>query len=63
NHACLPNASFVYSAGGRQVVRALRDIAEGDEVTLAYIDGLKPRSERRKTLEAVYFFTCHCERC
>ncbi|KAJ2802536.1 hypothetical protein H4R21_002383 [Coemansia helicoidea] len=64
NHSCLPNAAFAYSpASGRQVVRALADIAEGDEVTLSYADGLLPRAERRKLLDAVYFFHCSCAKC
>ncbi|KAJ2618192.1 hypothetical protein EV177_000149 [Coemansia sp. RSA 1804] len=62
NHSCYPNASFVYS-NGLQVVRALREIREGEEVTLAYVDGMHPRSVRRKTLADVYFFGCTCTRC
>ncbi|KAJ2693942.1 hypothetical protein H4R19_005961, partial [Coemansia spiralis] len=64
NHSCLPNAAFAYSpVSGRQVVQAFSDIAEGDEVTLSYADGLLPRSERRKLLESVYFFECSCAKC
>ncbi|KAJ2603515.1 hypothetical protein H4R99_002344 [Coemansia sp. RSA 1722] len=64
NHSCLPNASFVYSeVGGFQAVRALDDISEGEEITISYIDVLRPRSERQTTLEAVYFFSCQCSRC
>ncbi|KAJ1720402.1 hypothetical protein LPJ61_006165, partial [Coemansia biformis] len=64
NHSCLPNAGFAYSTtSGRQVVRALADIAEGDEVTLSYTDGLLPRTERQKLLSAVYFFECTCAKC
>ncbi|KAJ1817938.1 hypothetical protein LPJ75_001581, partial [Coemansia sp. RSA 2598] len=64
NHSCLPNASFVYSeVGGLQVVRALDDIEEGQEISISYVDGLRPRSERQATLQAVYFFDCKCPRC
>ncbi|KAJ1773910.1 hypothetical protein IW140_003148 [Coemansia sp. RSA 1813] len=64
NHSCFPNASFVYStADGCQVVHALGEIAEGDEVTLAYVDGMHPRTVRQKTLSDVYFFACACTRC
>ncbi|KAI8320980.1 hypothetical protein GQ54DRAFT_312214 [Martensiomyces pterosporus] len=63
NHSCFQNAAFVYTRGGQQVVLALDDIREGEEVTLSYADGLRPRSERRKALEAVYFFECQCQRC
>ncbi|KAJ2537458.1 hypothetical protein EV175_006718, partial [Coemansia sp. RSA 1933] len=64
NHSCLPNASFVYSASeGKQMVRALHELAEGEEITLAYVDGMHPRSVRRRTLAEVYFFDCTCTRC
>ncbi|KAJ2724849.1 hypothetical protein GGI07_001702 [Coemansia sp. Benny D115] len=64
NHSCLPNACFAYCGStGEQVIKALEDINEGDEVTLSYVDGLRPRSERQRTLEAVYFFKCQCSRC
>ncbi|KAJ2156973.1 hypothetical protein GGF46_004819 [Coemansia sp. RSA 552] len=62
NHSCLPNATFVYE-DGRQVVRALEDIPEGQEITLAYSDALRPRADRRTQLESVYFFDCKCAKC
>ncbi|KAJ2358922.1 hypothetical protein GGF43_000478, partial [Coemansia sp. RSA 2618] len=62
NHSCIPNAAFVY-ADGQQIVRALDDISEGEEIVLAYADGLQPRAERQKQLAAVYFFDCTCEKC
>ncbi|KAJ2500501.1 hypothetical protein GGH96_002649 [Coemansia sp. RSA 1972] len=62
NHSCLPNAAFVYM-GGMQVVRALDNIQVGDEITLAYMDGLQPRDVRQEQLSAVYFFDCKCNKC
>ncbi|KAJ2852903.1 hypothetical protein GGI22_005092 [Coemansia erecta] len=62
NHSCFPNASFVYK-DGRQAVHALGGIDVGEEVTLAYVDGMHPRSVRRKTLADVFFFACTCTRC
>ncbi|KAJ1646954.1 hypothetical protein LPJ64_001628 [Coemansia asiatica] len=64
NHSCLPNALFIYSeADGLQIVRALDDIEEGEEISISYIDGLRPRCERQTTLQEVYFFACKCARC
>ncbi|KAJ1948167.1 hypothetical protein EC988_005284, partial [Linderina pennispora] len=63
NHSCYPNAAFVYTKAGEQQVVALSDISEGQEIALAYVDGLKPRSERKKILGDVYFFDCECRRC
>lgn len=48
NHSCLPNASAV--AGHPGTLRALRDIAEGEEVTIMYTNG---------NLR----FRCRCEEC
>ncbi|KAJ2131251.1 hypothetical protein IW136_005350 [Coemansia sp. RSA 678] len=62
NHSCLPNAAFVHM-GGMQIVRALDDVQIGDEITLAYMDGLQPRDVRQKQLSAVYFFDCTCDKC
>lgn len=64
NHSCYPNATFEYEQStGKQVARALCDIEQGQEITLAYVDGLRPRSERQQTLSNVYFFDCKCSRC
>ncbi|KAJ1720316.1 hypothetical protein LPJ53_005047 [Coemansia erecta] len=69
NHSCRPTALAYYEPRARNategcyVVRALTDVQEGDEVTLAYVDALHPRALRSERLEAVYFFTCRCTRC
>ncbi|KAJ2908877.1 hypothetical protein GGI21_002443 [Coemansia aciculifera] len=63
NHSCLPNAAYAYTASGELLVTALTDIRSGDEISLAYVDGLLPRSQRQKELSAVYFFDCKCIRC
>ncbi|KAJ2746096.1 hypothetical protein GGI20_001648 [Coemansia sp. BCRC 34301] len=63
NHSCLPSAAYSYTSSGELLVTALADIASGDEVSLAYVDGLLPRAQRRKELAAVYFFDCQCARC
>ncbi|OWZ15375.1 hypothetical protein PHMEG_00010988 [Phytophthora megakarya] len=63
NHSCQPNCTW--SNGGDSVmeVRALRDIKEGEEITLSYIDIDMERSERRKELRDTKHFDCQCERC
>ncbi|KAJ3371772.1 hypothetical protein GGF31_002751 [Allomyces arbusculus] len=61
NHACDPNAICVFS--GRSVaVRCLRPIAEGDEVTINYVDVCQPEPDRQKDLKH-FHFTCECALC
>jgi len=55
NHSCRPSCtqSFV----GRDIVfRALRPLAAGEELTISYVDLLATRQERRRALQASYFF-------
>jgi SET domain-containing protein len=43
-------------------VEALRDVAEGEELCVSYIDETEPVAERAKAL-AAYGFVCACPRC
>jgi len=62
NHSCRPNATLYYHEG-RQIVRAMRDIARDEEVTITYTDVMNARSTRQKLLQEKYKFECQCERC
>jgi SET domain-containing protein len=62
NHSCDPNAEI--ECGGRTVqLVALREIQEGEEVFISYIDEDDPVDVRREQLKSRYFFDCNCERC
>ncbi|GME49816.1 hypothetical protein GTA08_BOTSDO01601 [Neofusicoccum parvum] len=64
NHACAPNAVFAWNeARGAIVVQAIRDVGVGEEVTIAYVDGVAGREERRGKLRAAYGFVCGCWAC
>ena len=63
NHDCTPSASCTVDAEGKVTVSALRDIAEGEEVTISYIDATADVDERRKVLATHYGFECRCARC
>ncbi|GMF19105.1 unnamed protein product [Phytophthora fragariaefolia] len=63
NHSCQPNCTWSNAGDGIMEVRALREIQEGEEITLSYIDIDKERAERRKELRETKHFDCHCERC
>jgi len=68
NHSCAPNAinyPLHLSGRGLMVVRAARDIAAGDEVTISYVgaDQLLPLRQRRRALKDAFAFECGCGRC
>lgn len=62
NHSCRPNAVIVHS-GKRAILRGVRDVDAGCELTIAYVDVVSPARERRAEIESNYFFRCECERC
>lgn len=44
-------------------LRSLGKIAEGEELTVAYVDFLNLSEERQRLLKTQYFFDCQCEHC
>jgi len=65
NHACRANG-YWYSVEATRFVRALRDIAAGEEFTISYLTGedlLRPTAHRRLRLWKTKYFLCDCERC
>ncbi|CAH0488381.1 unnamed protein product [Peronospora farinosa] len=63
NHSCQPNCTWSNAGDSIMEVRALRDINEGEEFTLSYIDIDVERDERREELRKTKHFECRCERC
>lgn len=65
NHACNPNIISNFPFGSTLVVRAVRNIAAGEEVLNCYGPHYQRMSfsERRQTLQEQYFFTCNCTAC
>ncbi|EME44938.1 hypothetical protein DOTSEDRAFT_70855 [Dothistroma septosporum NZE10] len=59
NHSCLPDASWSW-LGDMFVVRADRDIAGDEEVTVAYVPSSYPAEMRKSTLQAGNGFECRC---
>jgi len=45
------------------MIRALRDIASGEELTIAYVDVAHPLQQRQELLRSQYHFTCDCPYC
>ena len=63
NHSCRPNAKHTWnSILKKQTVYALRNIAEGEELTLAYVMQGDSR-ERQEILKDHFYFDCNCEVC
>ncbi|KAL1529564.1 hypothetical protein AB1Y20_000508 [Prymnesium parvum] len=66
NHSCAPNAHvrFDRSGGHEADVVATRDIEEGEEVTISYIDcNERARVRERREELADYGFVCDCRKC
>jgi predicted nicotinamide N-methyase len=66
NHACRPNCFAAWSTAlGRQTVHALRNIARGEELSVAYVGGAEagPRACRQRLLSDKYHFACTCAAC
>ena len=62
NHDCAPNCAAAIR-GGRVALTALRDLADGDELTISYVEPRLPYYERRRVLRDSYGFDCDCDRC
>jgi len=67
NHSCKPNCLLTYDFQvGRapiQVVRAMKEVQEGVELTHAYVNLALPSWQRRSVLRKNYGFDCACEQC
>ncbi|KAK1946796.1 Histone-lysine N-methyltransferase SMYD3 [Phytophthora citrophthora] len=62
NHDCDPNC--VVSFKGREMqVHVVKDVQEGQELTVSYIELLQSTTSRRSELKDSYFFDCECTRC
>ncbi|XP_073279306.1 protein SET DOMAIN GROUP 41 [Primulina huaijiensis] len=49
--------------GPRVIVRSIKAIERGEEVTIAYTDLLQPKEMRQEDLWLKYLFWCCCKRC
>jgi len=64
NHSCIPNCAHAFDqATQKGQIRALRDIAVGEEITITYCDLLMPASQRKAHLSYYYKFDCACDAC
>eukprot|EP00057_Strongylocentrotus_purpuratus_P015560 XP_011670034.1 PREDICTED: histone-lysine N-methyltransferase SMYD3 [Strongylocentrotus purpuratus] len=62
NHSCDYNCIVVFDERKLQL-RTVKDVQEGEECTIGYVDVIHPAKERRAELEEKYHFTCKCVKC
>ncbi|KAM7118129.1 histone-lysine N-methyltransferase SMYD3 isoform 1-T1 [Ciconia maguari] len=62
NHSCDPNCVIIFE-GYQLLLRSVREIQIGEELTISYIESLMPTSERQKQLMRQYCFECDCLLC
>eukprot|EP01147_Barroeca_monosierra_P002008 gene2008-5083_t len=63
NHSCSPNSAVVTLSQGRLAVVTLQPIRKHQELTVSYVDLLRPRAHRKEYLLESKNFSCHCLRC
>jgi hypothetical protein len=64
NHACNPNARYVWREDlGKEVLFAMRPISKGEEITVTYNGSYANRQERHRDLWNRWKFICSCVTC
>lgn len=64
NHSCLPNTEYTQSdEDGLFKFWAVKNIAEGEEITLSYVDEFEPYERRKQILEERWKIVCDCDAC
>lgn len=63
NHSCKPNATWMWREDLFQMtIHTIKEIKEGEEITICYIENCGPYPKRQQTLTS-FGFTCTCELC
>ncbi|KAI2780228.1 SET domain-containing protein [Daldinia loculata] len=64
NHDCRPTCAYYFDHRDfHHKVLAVRDVMEGEELTIAYYDPLQSHSTRQDKLQKEWGFRCSCQRC
>lgn len=67
NHECNPSAEISFPSNNHVlVVKALRNIKKGEEISISYLpccDRARSRHSRQKILRENYLFICNCSLC
>uniref|UniRef100_UPI00358EEA8A histone-lysine N-methyltransferase SMYD3-like n=1 Tax=Myxine glutinosa TaxID=7769 RepID=UPI00358EEA8A len=62
NHSCEPNCVTVFD-GIKLLLRTVKDVQQGEELLISYIDTLAGSCDRQSRLMHQYHFTCECRLC
>lgn len=62
NHSCYPNA-YKINIQGKVYIYALREITQGEEITISYVPHDYDRETRQNVLRTFFGFDCSCLRC
>ncbi|OJD18272.1 hypothetical protein AJ78_01711 [Emergomyces pasteurianus Ep9510] len=64
NHSCKPNSQNTWNRNLEKLtIHAFKDIEEGEEITIAYVDGTELFDRRQECFEEGFGFRCDCEVC
>ncbi|KPM44240.1 hypothetical protein AK830_g2307 [Neonectria ditissima] len=63
NHDCRPNLAYYIDANFVHRTTAVRKIVSGEELTVAYLDPLQPRTARQQRAHSAWGFGCQCRQC
>jgi len=63
NHTRYKKSTYLDPAGAEMQVRALRNVREGEELCVAYINLTEDRATRQRELLEGKHFVCACQRC
>ena len=64
NHSCRHNAQNTWNENIKRItIHALRDIEEGQEITISYLPQTREYAERQSSLKKGFKFDCKCELC
>jgi len=62
NHSCDPNVVAIFN-GTKIHIRTIKEVQEGEELFLSYINLLATTKHRQSELMDGYMFTCSCTKC
>ncbi|KAB5576313.1 hypothetical protein GE09DRAFT_1095336 [Coniochaeta sp. 2T2.1] len=63
NHDCRPNVAFYIDQHLNHRTTTVRDVAQGEELTISYLDSFAPRAERQRRALGAWGFRCGCAQC